>query len=199
MKKINNAENGVADGENKCVDYSCLRIKVVDQKGSCPKGMSSGDTFKLDNLVPQGMCLAAFHSAIPYYITLANGGHFGWLKDRNAVVFQCPNPEAAVAMKLSIQKAKDNQLLIEVIKTRGTCPQEMSPFKMFTLSKDNNLFCPKAIDALFPYVNILNAVEQNPCNKASAALKVACPGYPDYLIFEISYRKKSNQMPAIYK
>ena len=175
--------------ENCCVDYTGLKIKAIGLHGDCRWGILPNMQFNLEQLTPHNMCLAAFHTAIPYILTLKNGGRFAWLRDRNVVIFQCPNPEVAVVMNLSIHEEKDHQFSIEVIKTRGTCPQKMLPFNMFTLNRNSIPFCPKAMDSLFPYVNMLNAIKQNPCNKSPEALRVVCPGYPNYLIFEISYSK----------
>lgn len=177
----------------RCVDYEGLALKVLGGEGECGYGYATNTRYSLMQLIPPGVCLAMFHTAIPYYITLANGGRFAWLKDRDAVIFQCPNPEIAVAMNLMVKERNNNELRLDVLETRGTCPQQMLPGKQFGLQKDKLPFCPKALDALFPYINTLNAINQNTGQGKNISLRVACPGYSRYRIFEVSFDSKSTE------
>lgn len=190
FEKIEQCENKLQQApNNSCVDYDGLTVKVLGGKGECRYGYAINREYSCGELIPPGFCLAMFHTAIPYYLTLINGGRFGWLRNRNAIIFQCPNPNVAVVANLSAIDNISHKLSFEVTETKSKCPQQMLLGKKFNLQKDRLPFCPKALDALFPYINILNATRLNTTHEKSKSISatVACPGYPSYRIFELSF------------
>ena len=134
-------------------------------------------------MCPGSMCPALYHTAIPYLLTFQNGGTFAWLRDPNAVEIQCPNPHAGITLKLTRIQRQPAEILIEVIGHKTACPYGMEKKDPMRWQADRVPFCPRALDSLFPYLNV-PIPEKDPDGKVS--LKVSCPGYPDRVIFEIS-------------
>lgn len=166
-----------------CVNYKGLKIRVSNVIGKCPFNKRVNDEYFLEQVCPKNMCLALYHGAIPYLFTFLRGGRFAWLRDRNSVVIQCPNPNVSVTMNIRRPSNGKRKIDIAIIETKGVCPFGMKKGDSFNLNEDELKFCPQALDALFPYINTLQAQERT--GEGKQPFKVACPGYPDYVIFEI--------------
>jgi uncharacterized repeat protein (TIGR04076 family) len=71
---------------------SKILIKVV--KGKCDSGYHKiGDTFEIDcddPLTPQGMCIDAFNSILPYIMVLTCDGEFSWEETKTKTRAHCP-------------------------------------------------------------------------------------------------------------
>ena len=55
-----------------------VRITLVSQKKACPAGHRIGDEFLVQGTTPEGICMGAFSSLLPYITTLRFGGSFPW-------------------------------------------------------------------------------------------------------------------------
>lgn len=68
-----------------------IRITLISQNGTCPRGHQVGDTWNTDGTSPGGMCLGALNSLLPPIMTLKFGGNFPWVKEEGTGVFACPD------------------------------------------------------------------------------------------------------------
>jgi uncharacterized repeat protein (TIGR04076 family) len=59
---------------------------------------------------------------------------------------------------------------------------DMDPDMMVRETKEEDIFCPRAYDSVFPYINSLLREE----GKTPTGIVLSCPSYPDFVIFEIS-------------
>ena len=131
--------------------------------------------------MPDGWCLAALHSILPYFLTFIHEGQFGWLSDRNAVIAQCPNPVNTVVMNL--KKIEDVDKTAVKIQESGVCPEGLMIHDVCNLQKLP--FCPKALHAVFPYIMKMNSISKSEQNGDNVCSVASCPGYPDYTVFKI--------------
>jgi uncharacterized repeat protein (TIGR04076 family) len=92
-----------------------VRITLVSQHGTCPRGHAVGDSWTTDGASPGGLCLGALNSLTPAITTLRFGGGFPWMSDPNTGVFACPDHAVRNVFKLermappegaSIERAK---------------------------------------------------------------------------------------------
>ncbi|MDP2939647.1 MAG: TIGR04076 family protein [Candidatus Omnitrophota bacterium] len=127
-----------------------------------------------EDLTPQGLCIFAFHSIYPYYLTLINGGRFRWVRPKNGVIVQCPNPKDALEMKVFLSDTRDT-VRVEVIGARGECLKGHKKGDIFILSPDTFKFCPKALDAFIPYLNLLAKGEKLPWTDKDCKPILKCP------------------------
>lgn len=66
-------------------------IKVVG--GKCQGNFHEvGDTFEVGSTTPQGICLGAFGSIMPYLIGLRFEANFPWEKEEGVATIKCPDP-----------------------------------------------------------------------------------------------------------
>jgi uncharacterized repeat protein (TIGR04076 family) len=77
-----------------------VRITLVSQLKSCPAGHQVGDRFVVGRRTPEGICLGAFGSLLPYITTLRCGGSFPWEKGEHEGTFCCPDPKVVNVFKL---------------------------------------------------------------------------------------------------
>ncbi|MBD3404160.1 TIGR04076 family protein [candidate division GN15 bacterium] len=77
-----------------------IKITLISQLKKCPAGHKVGDTWTVGRYTPEGMCLGAFSSLLPYITTLRYGGSFPWEKDPDKATFCCPDAEVVNAFRL---------------------------------------------------------------------------------------------------
>jgi uncharacterized repeat protein (TIGR04076 family) len=70
-----------------------IKITLVSQIKNCPAGHKVGDQWIIERYTPEGMCLGAFNSLLPFITTLRFGGSFPWEKIPDSGTFCCPDPE----------------------------------------------------------------------------------------------------------
>lgn len=79
---------------------SDVRITLVSQLGKCPNGHCVGDQWLVRRKTPEGMCLSAFNSLLPFLMTLRFGGAFPWEEKEGEVTVCCPDPEIVNVFRL---------------------------------------------------------------------------------------------------
>ena len=139
-------------------------LNVVSENTNCQWCLRFKKTYLISDLLPQGICLSAFHAIYPYYLTLTNGGWFKWVMPGDGVIVQCPSPEGALEMKV-YKDISNNEVRVEVLQTRGYCPKEHKKGDVFILRPEKFSFCPKALDAIIPYLNLVLNGEALPWKK----------------------------------
>lgn len=78
-----------------------LEIKVVAQKGVCPVGYKTGDSFIIkEGLTPAGLCMTALAALMPGIHVLLVGGSFPWEKDPDATRRACQDFENTVLFEI---------------------------------------------------------------------------------------------------
>ncbi len=80
---------------------SFVRVKVISQKGHCEEGHKVGDEWLVGEKTPQGMCIFAFASLLPFITPLMFGGTFPWEKDPDRTTAVCPDPDNPVVFEIS--------------------------------------------------------------------------------------------------
>jgi uncharacterized repeat protein (TIGR04076 family) len=84
-----------------------IKITLISQLKKCPAGHSVGDEFIIGRFTPEGMCMGAFASLLPFITTLRYGGSFPWEKNPDTGTFCCPDPEVVNVFHLE-RITKDN-------------------------------------------------------------------------------------------
>lgn len=68
-----------------------VRITLISQAGTCPRGHQIGDTWTTDGAAPEGIYLGALNTLIPSITTLRFGEKFPWMEKPGEVIFACPD------------------------------------------------------------------------------------------------------------
>lgn len=77
-----------------------IAARVISQKGTCVSGHKVGDTFRIADKTPSGMCAWAFYTLFPFISALQFGGSFPWEDDRDKAIVACPDPTNPVVFEL---------------------------------------------------------------------------------------------------
>jgi len=165
-----------------------IKVKIMEIKGKCPYFNSVGSEYNLENMLPCNLCLKAFHTAYPYYLTFLHGGWFRWARRKNLVIAQCPGPDNSLVMEMKlITKEKAKSVAVKIIGKRGTCQKGHSVGDTFELGPENSLnFCPRAFDALYPYyLTLSSGKEAQGAGQDSPSALVACPSHFNTVVFKI--------------
>lgn len=149
-------------------------IVVNLDKTNCKWRNRFKEVYTESNLTLQNFCIMAFHSVYPYYLTLTKGGWFKWVKHGDGVVVQCPNPKDAVEMKVFKDDSSDG-ICVEVIRSRGECPKEYKKGDVFLLNDKTFKFCPNALDAFVPYIELLSKGGHLPWIDEHGRMLLICP------------------------
>jgi len=165
-----------------------VKIKVVSVAGICKYHRRVGQEYNLSDLVPPGMCLDAFHVAYPYALSLLYGAKFKWMKDKDAVIAQCPNPKGAVVMEIRRKKlsAVKKKILIKIIDVKGKCHMQLKKSQVFKMNLgDYPQICPEAFDDLYPYLCILRYGGTAPWGKDKDFCLVQCADDVNKVTYEL--------------
>jgi uncharacterized repeat protein (TIGR04076 family) len=77
-----------------------VSVKVISQKGNCEAGHRVGDEWVVGEKTPEGICIFAFASLLPFITPLMYGGAFPWEKDPDRTTVACPDPDNPVVFEL---------------------------------------------------------------------------------------------------
>jgi uncharacterized repeat protein (TIGR04076 family) len=80
---------------------SLVRVKVISQQGTCEAGHKVGDEWLVGEKTPEGLCIFAFGSLLPFMTPLMFGGAFPWEKDPDVTTVACPDPGNPVVFEIS--------------------------------------------------------------------------------------------------
>jgi uncharacterized repeat protein (TIGR04076 family) len=84
-----------------------VRITLVSQLKKCPNGHKVGDTWLIKRKTPEGMCLGAFNSLIPFITLMRFGGGVPTGKGgRGDILLCCPDPKVVNVFKLERIKSE---------------------------------------------------------------------------------------------
>ncbi len=77
-----------------------VALKVVSQKGTCGAEHKVGDEWVIGRKTPEGMCLSAFNTLLPYTRVLMFGGALPWETDPDVTTAACPDAKNPVVFEL---------------------------------------------------------------------------------------------------
>jgi uncharacterized repeat protein (TIGR04076 family) len=165
-----------------CFQFEDIEIEVKSVKECCEVDLQTGDRFALTSIIPDKLCPFLCHSTLPYLEAIENGASFN-LPGKNSIVVQCPNPAVGIAVKI-YTKNSDNTI-IEIHSKKSECLYYDYRVKdSWQISKKKNIFCRRAYDALFPYLNALSSPIRENIVRGDVT-SITCPGYPDFVVFNI--------------
>jgi len=78
-----------------------VKVKVTSQKGHCEAGHKVGDEWLVGEKAPEGLCIFAFGSLLPFITPLMFGASFPWEKDPDMTTVACPDAENPVTFEIS--------------------------------------------------------------------------------------------------
>ena len=77
-----------------------ILIKVISAKGTCPNGHKVGDEWVIKRKTPEGICLGAFGTLLPFIRVLTFGGEFPWSTDPDVATIACPDAENSLVYEI---------------------------------------------------------------------------------------------------
>ena len=77
-----------------------VSVRVISQKGTCEAGHRVGDQWLVGDTTPEGICLYAFASLLPFMTPLMFGASFPWEKEPDMTTVACPDPTNPVVFKI---------------------------------------------------------------------------------------------------
>jgi len=179
--------------QNYCKEDYKIKIEIHKTKNKCKYFKKIGEEFSIKDIIPNNLCIHAYHSVYPYFLTLINDGWFRWvknikfqdrnikkIKDNEALIVRCPNPTGGLIMKVFPQDNNDKKIIVKVIDKKGDCPKHKIGDK-FEIDKEAHKFCPKLFDVIYPYINILNSKEK--LTQKEKTVFINCPNpYIDVIV-----------------
>ena len=109
--------------------------------------------FFMNSLAPQTLCPFAAHELFPYVFSFNKGSWFRWMKDKNAVFAQCPNP--AVNLSFKVKKNSHNKIFAEVVSKKGACLAGHNIGDVFELAQAN----PNKLNYDLCYLNKIESLD----------------------------------------
>ena len=77
-----------------------VNIRVISQKGACEAGHRVGDEWPVGEKTPEGLCIFALGSLLPFITPLMFGASFPWEKDPDVTTVACPDAENPVVFEI---------------------------------------------------------------------------------------------------
>ena len=119
--------------------------------------------------------------ALPYIDAAKNDAIFNLPPD-NSILSQCPNPEAAIDIKIFCRE--DKKIALQYVQKKSPCPlYDFKPGVQWELDGTNIPFCPRAYDSLFPYLWAAST-RRKAGESYKEGFTATCPAYPGYIVFK---------------
>lgn len=142
-----------------------IKMHTTDLKCKYKSHRTAGDSFGLELIAPEGMCLHAYASAYPYCLSLMYGAEFKFMPDHNSVSFQCPSPVDPVVMlakRIRIDE-KNIKIIISVKEIihlnnncqdscKGICPMRVGQEFEFNHMGQRPEICPAGFMHIYPFL-----------------------------------------------
>ena len=77
-----------------------VSVKVISQQGTCEAGHKVGDQWLVGDKAPEGLCIFALSSLLPFITPLMYGGSFPWEKDPDMTTVACPDANNPVVFEI---------------------------------------------------------------------------------------------------
>ena len=92
-------------GNHQTITGVALTVKVTVVGGKCQGDHHNvGDSWTIESLTPQGMCLGAWGAIYPYVMALDLDGGFSWEEDPSKIKISCPDP---IGIKLLVERMNE--------------------------------------------------------------------------------------------
>ena len=151
-----------------------MEYKFKLLKGKCPSALDPEEGGAGFSLIPDDTCMNALHAVFPYFLTLTNGGWFTWVDPGDGVIVQCANPDCSLQMKV-FSESLGKVVRVKILYAKGGCPKGHKQGEEFVFDSSSLSFCPKALDGLFPYIQLLGRGERLPWSKDGEPNILKCP------------------------
>ncbi len=73
-----------------------VKVEVIEKAGACGSGHEIGECWSIERWTPEGICLSAFCSLLPWIHLSRQGKKPPWTID-----IACPDPENRVVFRLT--------------------------------------------------------------------------------------------------
>ena len=74
-----------------------MTVLITVKGGLCQGGIHKvGQTFRVGETTPEGLCMGALDAIYPYLMTLEYGADLPWEKEKGVATIHCPDPEGIV-------------------------------------------------------------------------------------------------------
>jgi len=79
-----------------------VEVEVISQKGFCGQGNKAGDKWVIKGKTPEGICISAFCSMMPFLNVMRYAGKdsFPFSRNPDEVTCACPDAENPVVFRL---------------------------------------------------------------------------------------------------
>ena len=151
-----------------------MEYKFKLLKGKCPSVPEPENGSAGFSLIPDDICMNALHAVFPYFLTLTSGGWFTWVEPGDGVIVQCANPDCSLQMKV-FSESLGKVVRVKTLYAKGGCPKGHKQGEEFVFDSSSLTFCPKALDGLFPYIQLLGRGERLPWSKDGEPNILKCP------------------------
>jgi uncharacterized repeat protein (TIGR04076 family) len=87
-----------------------VELEVISQKGYCGQQHKPGDKWVIKGKTPEGICISAFCSMMPFLNVMRYAGKdsFPFSKNPDEVNFACPDPANPVVFRLRRVRPPDD-------------------------------------------------------------------------------------------
>lgn len=136
-----------------CEDFFSIKAEVIEESGQCAVGHKKGDSFKIEDVLPNNFCPLAFYSIYPYYLTLIHSGMFEWIKKGENVKVQCPKADGIImeVKKKRMDNPGDSAVKVKVVEVIRDCPRGHEAGSTFDFDSRQQKLCFKAMAGLIPF------------------------------------------------
>ncbi len=139
---------------------------------SCPTQGNNEKEVALDKILPAGLCSTLLNVAVPYILTLRQGGYFKWRMDSHTVEAQCPHPLAPVVFEVKRDGRDRQKISLLIKKAHPSCPRCHREGEVFELDPSGQL-CLHLFARLFPYLLLLERARKT--DKTLEGFDLECP------------------------
>ena len=129
-----------------------IQFKALKACNNCNL-YNSGESYRLQDLIPEGHCYELLHSLLPYLATFENEGWFKWERTRDRVTVCCPAVEANVCVELKkLTSEKPHNFEYQITEVRGSCDYYKTGMTGQIKQDDFRRLCRHLYNIIFPYI-----------------------------------------------
>lgn len=106
----------------------------------------------VSQMLAGNMCPYALHIALPYVTSLGHGAWFTWMRDKNAVIAQCPNVTAAIDVEIRRRsEAGRDGYSLTIVGQQDVCPRGHKTGDTFSIEPETAGTCPVLLTEIIPH------------------------------------------------
>ena len=150
-------------------------------KNNCKYYRKMNETYDMNHMGPEDLCLDLYHSAYPYCLAILYGAKFTWMDDKTCVCGQCPYGRVHFKVKrIPIEEEKEGikktcRIIIEIISSNN-CYNNHIVGEEYEFNQGDLLdqMCPAAFYNIYPILKC-----------TSTDVNVECPDNNTKIGFEV--------------